>query len=71
MEMKNISDNEIGFGKSTNRLILDIVDKYNFPVCFDFPIGHDINNSPLVIGSSVTLEINKYETNLFFQNARQ
>ena len=70
-EMKNISDNEIGFGKSTNRLILDIVDKYNFPVCFDFPIGHDINNSPLVIGSSVTLEINKYETNLFFQDARQ
>ena len=69
-KMKNILDNEIGFGKSTNRLILDIVDKYHFPVCFDFPIGHDINNSPLVIGSNVTLEINKYDTNLFFQDGR-
>ena len=28
-KMKNILDNEIGFGKNLNRLILDIVDKYH------------------------------------------
>ncbi|MBJ04586.1 MAG: LD-carboxypeptidase [Flavobacteriales bacterium] len=67
-EMKNILDNEIKFGKNINNLILDIVDKYDFPVCFDFPFGHNRNNTPLVFGANVKLEVNKFDTNLYFHN---
>ena len=36
---------------------LYLVKKYNYPVCFNFPIGHGFQNSPVIIGSYITLEV--------------
>ena len=46
-------DNEIGFGKELNQIIFDITEKYNYPKCFDFPLGHIKENTPIVVGSKV------------------
>jgi muramoyltetrapeptide carboxypeptidase len=35
------------FGRTIQEIVLDIVKEYNFPVCFDFPAGHQKNNFAL------------------------
>ncbi len=39
--------------------IRNMVDKYNYPVIFDFPVGHVQNNYPLVHGSIVNISVKK------------
>ena len=39
--------------------IKKVVDNYNFPVCFDFPMGHTTDNYPLIFGKKATLEVSK------------
>ncbi|MEO6488372.1 MAG: LD-carboxypeptidase [Ferruginibacter sp.] len=38
------------FGKTVEQIVLEKVKKYNYPVCFDFPVGHQKNNYPLKCG---------------------
>ena len=46
-EMK---DTAIPFGQEISDLIFDKVKEYNYPVCFDFPVGHVKENYALKIG---------------------
>lgn len=38
------------FGKSLEDIIMEKVRKYNFPVCFDFPVGHQKHNMAVKCG---------------------
>lgn len=49
------SDNP--FGKTPQEIILDAVSDCNFPVVFDFPAGHVLENNPLILGEKVVLEV--------------
>ncbi|MFA5327706.1 MAG: LD-carboxypeptidase [Prolixibacteraceae bacterium] len=55
-EMK---DNESPFGKTANEIILEAVQDYKFPVCFDFPIGHISKNLALLSGGNYRLEVSE------------
>lgn len=55
--MTEMRDNEIPFGKTAQEIIRQAVDEYNYPVCFDFPAGHLDNNTALVMGNEVGLEV--------------
>jgi muramoyltetrapeptide carboxypeptidase len=46
--------------------IRKIVDEYDFPVCFDFPIGHVKENYPVIMGEQVSLNISEDEV-IFIQ----
>jgi len=52
-----IKDTTISFGEETSELILDKVTEYNYPVCFDFPVGHVKENYALKIGVKYDLTI--------------
>lgn len=52
-----LQDNESPFGKSAYEIIREAVDKYNYPVCFDFPSGHIPKNLSLIMGASYRLEV--------------
>lgn len=43
--------------KSVYTGIADAVSDYDFPVCFDFPVGHTERNIPLLMGSDVELTV--------------
>lgn len=60
-------DNEIPWGKTARQIILDITQKYNFPVVFNFPAGHIHDNNSLIFGNQVTLDVNDKETKLTFE----
>lgn len=66
--MTNILDNEESFGKTVREIILDLVKKYNYPVAFNIPAGHNSLNNPLVIGSEIQLNVTKDKTVIKYLN---
>jgi muramoyltetrapeptide carboxypeptidase len=57
-------DTERPFGKSAYEIIHDIVKRYDFPVCFNFPVGHVKENYSLKIGLGHKLKIGKNKVSL-------
>jgi muramoyltetrapeptide carboxypeptidase len=45
------------FGFSLQDIISDHIEEFNFPVCFDAPIGHIMPNYPMIIGRKITLNV--------------
>jgi len=45
------------FGKNTYEIVLEKIKEYNYPVCFDFPVGHQKNNFALKCGVKHKLSI--------------
>ena len=39
------------FGKSLYELVIEKVKEFNYPVCFNFPVGHQVNNYALKCGA--------------------
>ena len=62
-EMKGLN-----FGKSIEEIIRELVEEYNFPICFNFPAGHTAENFPLIMGATIDMEINTQGTFIHFVN---
>jgi len=45
----------IPFGASTEEVIWDIVKEYDYPVCFNAPVGHIEDNRAMVLGKTLTM----------------
>lgn len=45
------------FGKTIQDIVLEKVKQYNYPVCFDFPVGHQKNNYAIKHGIVHRLEV--------------
>ena len=57
--LKDMKDNPIPFGQSAEDIIADAVKEYQFPVCFDFPAGHDSINLALYLGRMATFKVDE------------
>ena len=60
-EMK---DTETPFGKSIEEVIREVIEEFDFPVCFSFPVSHEKENYALKIGLEYKLSIKKRRTSL-------
>jgi len=47
------------FGRTLQEIIMEKVRDYAYPVCFDFPVGHQRNNFALKCGARHKLEVGK------------
>lgn len=56
-DMSDMKDNPIPFGKTAYEIILEHTGKYNYPVCYGFPVGHEPLNLALVCGREAKLEV--------------
>lgn len=56
--MTDMHDNTIPYGMDATQIIRDITAEYQFPICFDFPAGHQKNNQTILLGKEVTLSVN-------------
>ncbi|GAB3928868.1 LD-carboxypeptidase [Larkinella terrae] len=54
------------FGKTANEIIAEHLGGYNFPVCFDFPVGHVARNLAMPVGKDAELEVNEQGSRLTF-----
>lgn len=57
--MTGIPDSPKDFGKDAYGIISEHVTQYTYPVCFNFPAGHQADNRALIFGRKVTLEVDK------------
>lgn len=65
--MTSMNDNDIPWGHDSLEIIQDIVKDLNIPVAYNFPAGHIKDNRALILGKTVTFEVNDKETVLKFQ----
>lgn len=54
--MKNGVDE---YGGSVESIILEVVKEYSYPVCFNFPAGHESQNMAIIMGIDYSLEVSK------------
>lgn len=64
--MTDMNDNKIPFGKTALEIIHEAVAEYEYPVCFGFPAGHLDENLSLIMGRTVTLNVEEGGTTLTF-----
>lgn len=57
--MSNMHDNTIPFGKNVEEIIYEHCSKYDFPIAFNFPIGHEMENRAVRCGQKMKLEVSK------------
>lgn len=62
-EMKGVN-----FGKDAYGIIRELLEDYNYPLCFGFPAGHSAENYPLIIGSTIELEVTPEGSTIHFLN---
>lgn len=63
-QFSDMKDNVIPWGKNAQEIIFEHASKFNFPVLFNFPAGHDVNNFPLLIGGTYQLEVSSKNCSL-------
>jgi muramoyltetrapeptide carboxypeptidase len=59
---KDEGENDSEFGKTVEQIVMDKVKQFNYPVCFDFPVGHQKNNFALKCGIIHKLQVNDTST---------
>ena len=57
-------DNDVPFGKTANEIIQEAVADYDFPVCYGFPVGHEVNNWAIPCGREMSLLVEEYGVSL-------
>lgn len=60
----NNKDTERPFGATAEEIIREVVEEYDFPVCFGFPVSHDRENYALRIGEGYKLKVGKSRVSL-------
>ena len=52
-----VDEDSDDFGRTLQEVVLEKVKAYHYPVCFDFPVGHQKNNYALKCGVKYKLEV--------------
>lgn len=60
----DMQDTERPFGKKVYNIIHDLINEYNYPVCFGFPVSHGKENLALKVGASYQLNVSKQTVQL-------
>ncbi len=53
----DIKQDDPPFGYTISEIINTVIEKYDFPVCYNFPAGHIADNRALILGKEVTMNI--------------
>lgn len=61
-----IAPEKIPFGATPEQVIWDIVKEYDYPVCFNFPVGHIDDNRAMVVGKRIKFLVKGQTTTLSF-----
>ncbi len=65
--MTSMNDNTIPWGKDALEIIQETVKELGIPVAYNFPAGHIKDNRALILGGTITLEVNDKETKVVFE----
>ena len=57
-------DNQVPFGKTAYEIIEEAVADYDFPVCYGFPVGHEVDNWAMPYGREMSFLVEEYVVSL-------
>lgn len=57
-------DTERPFGQTAHEIIANIINEYDYPVCYDFPVSHERENYALKVGIGYKLKVGKGKVTL-------
>jgi len=60
--MTKMNDNTIPYGHTAEEIISNAAAEYGYPVCFNFPAGHQDKNYALIVGREAELSVNENTT---------
>jgi len=63
-----MDEEKVPFGQSPEEIILKVVEEYNYPVCFQFPVGHIADNQAIILGTPGQLHIDEQQVTLIQPN---
>jgi muramoyltetrapeptide carboxypeptidase len=58
-EMTDLKKNSNPFGRSIEDIVLEATKEYNFPIIFNFPAGHKVDNRALILGREIEMKVEK------------
>ena len=53
----DMKDDATAFGETVTEMIQRLTNGYNYPICYDFSISHELNNMPVQLGASYQLSV--------------
>ncbi|WP_296619857.1 LD-carboxypeptidase [Marivirga sp.] len=65
-QFTNLSEDKSIYGQSVEGIILSLCQEYNFPIGFNFPFGHGVENVPIVHGADAAIHIEKQKAIIVF-----
>jgi muramoyltetrapeptide carboxypeptidase len=65
--MSSMNDNEIPWGKDALQIIQDVLKDYKFPIIYNFPAGHIKDNRTLILGKTVSVDVNDKQSTVKFE----
>ena len=63
--LSRMNDNAVPYGQTAQEIIAAAVSGFDYPVCFDFPAGHEEINLAMILGRRVKMDVND-EVKLIF-----
>ncbi|HQQ93072.1 MAG TPA: LD-carboxypeptidase [Bacteroidia bacterium] len=64
--MSDMKDNSISFGKSAEEIVMEAVEEYAYPVCFNFPAGHIDENMAFYLGRRARLRVGREKVQFLY-----
>ena len=65
-DFSDVKENDEPFGKTFYEIIAEHTQEYNYPICYDFPVGHEAINWTIPCGRNAILSIDNEEVSLVF-----
>ncbi len=53
----DMQDDATAFGETVTEIIQRITKGTNYPICYDFPLSHELDNMPLQLGATYGLSV--------------
>ena len=66
-DFSDIKENEEPFGKTFYEIIAEHTAEYNYPICYDFLVGHEAINWTIPCGRFASMSVNNEEVRLGFE----
>lgn len=67
-DMSKLKKNTPSWGASIEKLILNVLSDFDFPIAFNMPAGHEPDNRALILGRQIDLHVEKTQSTINFRN---
>lgn len=65
-QFSGVKDNDVFFGQTVYEIVNDLTKEFDYPVCYNFPIGHEKHNMTVICNREARLSVDEKQVELVF-----